>query len=41
VFGTIVSVNMLCIPREVGIEIAGREITSPSDHWKSASPQIG
>jgi len=41
VFGTIVSVNMLCIPREVAIDISGKEITSPTDHWRSASPQIG
>ena len=41
VFGTIVSVNMLCVPREVAMDISGREITSPTDHWRSASPQIG
>jgi len=41
VFGTIVSVNMLCIPREVAVDISGKEITSPADHWRSAEPQIG
>jgi FkbM family methyltransferase len=41
VFGDIVSVNMLCVPREVGIEVSGTEITSPADSWKSASPQFG
>jgi hypothetical protein len=41
VFGNLVSVNMLCIPREVGIGVTGKEITSPSDSWKSAEPQVG
>lgn len=41
VFGNIVSVNMLCIPREVRIAVTGKEIASPADTWKSAEPQIG
>ena len=41
VFGNLVSANMLCIPREVAIDVTGKEITSPSDSWKSAEPQIG
>jgi FkbM family methyltransferase len=41
VFGNIASVNMLCIPREVRLDVTGTEITSPADHWKSASPQVG
>ena len=41
VFGAIISINMLCIPREASVEIAGKEIISPADSWKSASPHIG
>lgn len=41
VFGNLVSANMLCIPREVGIQVTGKEISSPSESWKSAEPQIG
>ncbi len=41
VFGNLVSANMLCIPREVSFDVTGKEITSPSDSWQSAEPQIG
>lgn len=34
IFGRIVSINMLCLPREVSQKIQGREITSPDDDWK-------
>ncbi|HAO19612.1 MAG TPA: FkbM family methyltransferase, partial [Desulfobacteraceae bacterium] len=34
VFGNIVSVNLLCIPKEAATNIDGlREVLSPNDRW--------
>jgi FkbM family methyltransferase len=40
VFGNIVSINMLCVPREVELNLVAEEIKSPLDDWRRASPQF-
>jgi len=38
IFGNIVSINMICLPVEAGIELPGfRRITSPAEDWKESS----
>jgi hypothetical protein len=37
VFGRIVSVNMLCIPRDESFDVDGlTEITNPTSNWKNS-----
>ncbi len=34
-FGSIVSVNLLCLPKEANVNISGmREVAGPDDHWR-------
>ena len=38
-FGKIVSVNMLCVPRERQMNLVAAEIKSPQDDWRGVPPQ--
>lgn len=41
IFGKMVSINMLCLPREIDVTINLPEVRSPDDDWRRAFAEMG